>query len=173
MLPRKKYHTRVVRSDWTGFAFPKKKRVIVAPETGTPEKTIQAIVDLLLQTHGIPYIRLPDHLFRAIHADNSISGRLKGFILSAISGLPDNTALLPLGQYQGVQLCLACCVENKAEKGKLTGKQKVRAPELGGYNICRSEADIRRIMAVFRSAQKQLKELIPSFSRTFPEVSAW
>jgi hypothetical protein len=119
----------------------------------TPEATIQAIVDLLLQTEGIPFLRLPDNLFRAIHADKNISGRMKAWILHELSGWADNIAFIPIDD----KFCLCCHIENKSDKGKLRGKQKVRSKEIP-YNIVRTETDIRELIKLFTDKVKELQK---------------
>lgn len=145
---------RVIRADWKGFAFPKMKRVKSNPskKAETPEATIQATVDVLLQNAGIPFFRLPDNMFRAIHADRSISNRMKAWILHELSGWADNIAFFPIDD----KFCLCCHIENKSDKGKLRGKQKVRSKEIP-YNIVRTEQDIRTLIKQFIAKAEWLK----------------
>jgi len=164
MLPQKQENKRIVQAGWEWAAFPKQKRIKVRPApTELPEKTIQAILDTLLMCEHIPYIRLTTQLFMAIIKSPILSNRTRAWILDGISGWPDSTALLPLCEYNGKKFCLACLIENKTEKGKLHGKQKIRDKELG-FNIVRSEEDARNTIKVFRQFHKYLSTYLKSES---------
>lgn len=164
MLPQKKYNKSIVRAGWEGFAFPKHKNIKVSGDpVEIPEKTIQAIVDTLLLCDHIPYIRLTTQLFMAVIKSPVLSGRLKAWILDGISGWPDNAAMLPLCEYNGIKFCLSCLIENKTVTGKLHGKQKIRNKELG-FNIVRSEADARNVIKTFRQFHTKISNYLKSES---------
>lgn len=155
---------RVVRADQKDVPFPKMKSIPVrkSKKAKVPESHIQACVDRILEQEGISYMRLPSNMFRAIHANPAISGRLKGWILHDLSGWADNIAFKSLCEYDGVKFCIACFIENKTEIGKLHGKQKIKDAELG-YNICRDTNTIKNIIKVFNKFHAFLSEHIKRF----------
>lgn len=156
MLQRKKQKVEIIKPGWEGFRFPKKKRIRVDPkQPETPEKTIQAMTDIILQTSGISYLRLPDHMFKSIYFNRAISPRLKAWILHELSGWADNIAFIPLND----KFCLACMIENKTASGRLHGKQKQRARELP-YNIVRSDKEAKQIVRGFKAFAERVKQLI-------------
>jgi hypothetical protein len=158
-------YKRVIRADQEGFAFPKMKRVRIRPGSAeVPEKTIQAITDTFLQLNHMPFFRLPDNMFKAILANPIISRRLKGWILHELGGWPDNITVHSLCEFNGIKFCLAALVENKTEKGRLHGKQKICDKELG-FNVCRGEDDIKLIIAEFKKFLQLLQYLLSAYDK--------
>jgi hypothetical protein len=94
----------------------KKKKAYKKPKT--PEKVIQAQVDAYLTLIGVRAIRLPDALFRAIYANQSVSIGTKSQIAKNISGLPD--LMIPKLTDKGLMILP---LELKTESGKLGPKQ--------------------------------------------------
>lgn len=162
MLPQKHFNKRVVRAGWEGFALPKQKNIkVLGDPVKTPEKDIQHGVDELLQIYHIPYIRLPQMMFVAI-IKSAFSNQMKGYLLDGLAGFPDNTALLPLCEYEGKKFCLACLIENKTEKGKLRGKQKIKDLELG-FNLSRDVGAAQEIIITFKKFHKFVSDLIRTY----------
>ena len=105
---------RVPRADQAGVPFPKIKRVKVPTnkKADMPEKTVQAMVDRMLRANHVPFLRLPDNLFKSIYFARINTG-LKRWILHDLSGWPDNLTFLPIGTYKNVKFCLTAFIENK------------------------------------------------------------
>lgn len=111
-----------------GPAFPKpgKKRKKVKRTSGPPEADIQRAVEQYLDTHTIPYIRLPDALMRGIFASSHIPTHQKAIISHYLKGLPDLMCIKKLDKY-----CSMLPLEIKKKGGKLSQGQKSWQKKLG------------------------------------------
>ena len=86
-----------------------------------------------LKLNNIPFIRIPDMIYKIIFGNQSILIWQKKFISEFIKGLPDFTVLLPNGVY--------ICIELKTSTGKQTAKQKGFEKSVKNYEIVRSFED--------------------------------
>jgi len=83
------------------------------------ESALQRQCEEWLTIKNIPFIRIPDAVYKSIFANRNINPRLKRLVATFIRGLPDMTILRPDGQYNQ-----ALVIELKTKKGRLTQGQK-------------------------------------------------
>ena len=135
----------IPRHSYKGFALPKpehkKKSVVADPH---PESIVQAAVDARLSFAHMPYLRLTETLLKHIFTNPTIPVHIKKILADELGGWPDNMAFIPVSD----RYCLACLIENKSDKGKLHGRQKIKAAELP-YNIIRSDKEAEALIADF------------------------
>jgi len=122
----------------------KKKRPSKAK---VPEKVIQSQVENYLRVLGVRPIRLPDSLFRAIYANQSVSLGVKSQIANSIAGLPD--LIIPKITDKGT---LILPLELKAKGGVIGPKQRKWEKELG---------------TVYAYSFEEAKEVIDNFLKDY------
>jgi len=83
------------------------------------EADLQRQAEEYLQVQGIPFIRVPDAIYKAIFSSRTIKPYIKALISRFIKGLPDLIILDPAGRWNR-----ACCIELKSATGKLSQGQK-------------------------------------------------
>lgn len=159
-----KINKRVIQSGYESFAFPKMKTVKVKPDAvKRTESSIQSGVDELLEIHHLVNLRLPDDMFRAIKFHPQISNKMRSYLLAVLSGWPDNSVFKYLCQFGDIHIGLVCHIENKTETGRLHGKQKIRAKELG-FNECQSLNDAVHIIKTFNKFHQFFSQMIRKYA---------
>lgn len=105
-----------------------------------PESELQAFTDDYLTARGIEYIRVPD----------TQNGEA---IRRALCGMPDNTALIPVGGYS-----LAMSLELKT-RSKMHGRQLDNARRVP-WVIAQDEREVERAVSDFVRAAEKVKKLL-------------
>ena len=120
------------------------------------EAHIQKYVDDLLTYKHIHSVRLPDKLFQQIFGfGKSISLRIKGLIAKYIKGLPDNMAVLPIGD----GLFLGIALEQKSATGTLSPHQK-KWRKILNTHVIRTEEDAKKWIEHFIETHRKLEDFL-------------
>ena len=105
-----------------------------------PESELQAWTDEYLTACGIEYIRVPD----------TTNGEA---IRRALCGIPDNTALIPVGGYS-----LAMSLELKT-RSKMHGRQLDNARRVP-WVIAQTEGEVELAVREFMAAAEKVRKLL-------------
>lgn len=90
------------------------------------EIDLQRQCEQYLQLVKVPFIRIPDQVYKSIFGNTHTPPYLKRLVSQFLKGLPD----LIVMKKQDDKHCLAICIELKTSKGKLSQGQKNFAKEL-------------------------------------------
>ncbi len=124
-------------------SFPKPgKRRKSKPKAKTAEKVIQAQVEHLLKIYDLSYLRLPDSLYRAIFANQSVPVYIKKAISDSIKGFPDICVFDKL-----TKRFLA--LELKNETGKTSQAQRKWQRDIG-VTVCNGFDEAKEAIEKFR-----------------------
>ncbi len=116
--------------------FSKKKQVSyktksINKASGVKESAIQKQCEDYLLAIQMPFIRIPDAVYKAIFGSQGIKIHVRMLISKFLKGLPDITMLHPSGRYLCVELKTAT---GKQSQGQKTFQKKVK----DNYVTCRS-----------------------------------
>lgn len=133
--------------------FPNKKWSAAKRVKSVPEASIQSFVDDYLSALQIENIRIPDALWRLIHATGNpgVIAQLR----KAIGGISDNTCMIPISE--DYSLCLH--LELKSATGKLHGKQKINAKKLP-WKIARSPEEAKKFIDEFKRKSGEIRKIL-------------
>ena len=107
------------------------------------EAELQRKCEEYLKLKRIPFIRVPDAVYKVIFANQHLPIHHRTLIASFIKGLPDLTIFRKADPYN-----IALCIELKSAKGKLTHHQKHWADQVTTV-VVRSFDEFIRVVEEF------------------------
>jgi hypothetical protein len=117
------------------------------------EEPMQMFADTYLESHRIPYIRIPDNMWGWIM--RFAPQWVKNICSKHLAGWPDNMPVKPIAPGFG----LVCFIENKSKTGQLQGKQKKMSDEFG-YIVCRTPEDFVEAMEKMNDLHDKIMEAL-------------
>lgn len=146
-----------VRSNWKGFAHPKKKKIKSKPSKALPEDQkeapLQEFANSLFRDTGQYNIRIPDALNTWVVMN--APPHIRQMWSDAVKGLPDNVVIDSLKPEWGIGMCFL--PELKSASGRLSPEQRATSEEIGS-KLFKDRDTLKRYFEVFKKVVAHLSK---------------